>query len=588
MKKVWFITLLTISITHILNAQSIDTLTIGQYNNCNFKTITAAVDFINDNTIQNKTILLLTKDYNPYDSITPETFPIVLKNLIDDDNKSLIITPDSNVEITFTDSTDNVFTIEGIVELRGKNRIHIISNCNSTNSSAITINDSPYTNITIDSCNIYGGTNSDTTFGIFGNGLGQKITANSYITITNNSISRANVGISLNIESTNDSYYSTTIDNNDIGDVRDDYMINRIGIESSSTDGSKDKARISNNNIFSIIGNHSNISGINISGMKHIELYNNLILDIVNESSIENDFAKATGLKITSVDTTVCYNNMISHIAGQETYGIKLTNRESSISEFYYNSVYLCEDNSNINFGDDLTTCFFCDNVSLGRTFLKNNILQNSFGDIYGQTPTTSSCLMLKFTETEPFEWINNNFFSNHNIYYINDLSNGYTSKCIERNSDVCQNFNLGEWNEINNDTTCVDTYPGFTSTSLLKIEESNAIGIPIDGITSDFFGTARNNHRPDAGACEIPHETGSFDFEDEIDFTAYYSEGYIKISSDTHLSGYIYIFDMSGRAITSAKVDGKQLDIKVNDKKGIYVVSYIGLTKITEKIIIK
>ena len=137
MKKVWFITLLTISITHILNAQSIDTLTIGQYNNCNFKTITAAVDFINDNTIQNKTILLLTKDYNPYDSITPETFPIVLKNLIDDDNKSLIITPDSNVEITFTDSTDNVFTIEGIVELRGKNRIHIISNCNSTNSSAI-------------------------------------------------------------------------------------------------------------------------------------------------------------------------------------------------------------------------------------------------------------------------------------------------------------------------------------------------------------------------------------------------------------------------------------------------------------------
>lgn len=588
MKKVWFITLLTILTTSILNAQSIDTLTIGQNNNCSFKTITSAVEFINNNAVQNKTVLLLTKDYNPYDSVTPETFPIVLRNIVDDDSKSLIITPANNVEITFTDSTHNIITIEGTVELRGKNKIHVISNCKSTNSSAISINDSPHNNITIDGCNICGGTNSDTTFGIFSSGLGQIITSNSYITITNNNISRANVGISLNISRASDYFYTTTIDNNHIGDVRDDYKISRIGIENKSAEGSKDKAKISNNNIFSIIGNQSDIYGINISGMKHLELHNNLILDVVNESNIENTFAEATGLKISSTDTIVCYNNMISHIAGQETYGIKLTNRESSISEFYYNSVYLCEDNSNVNFGDSLTTCFFCDNVSWGRTFFKNNILQNSFGDIYGQTPTTSSCLMLKFTDSDQYEWLNKSFISNHNIYYINDLSNGYTSRCIDKSSNTSQHFTLGEWNEINSDTTCVDTYPGFISTSLLKIEESNAVGTPIDGITEDYFGTARNNHRPDAGACEIPHETGNIDFENEIDFTAYYSEGYIKIVSDTHLNGDIHIFDMSGRAVASSKINGTQLNIKIDDKKGIYVVSYIGLTRIAEKIIIK
>ena len=150
---------------------------------------------------------------------------------------------------------------------------------------------------------------------------------------------------------------------------------------------------------------------------------NNLIIDIVNNNGQAHGPDAAYGMIImSSNDSVECYNNMIYHVAAGNAYGI-YTHTVSSLSEFYYNSIYLCEDNSQYLENVTKSYCFLIDGLDKGsRFFMKNNILLNNFGDIYGQPVTDATCLGIRNVADDLVPLLNNKMNITHNIFYADEI----------------------------------------------------------------------------------------------------------------------------------------------------------------------
>lgn len=584
MKKLLVSIMFLLSVVLSVQAQNIDTLTIGQNGNHDFKTVSAAFDSLYNRGVGNSIMLLVTADYIPDDSLYHETFPITVQDVKGTDAETTItLKLAEDINVTLKDSADCIFYLDNAkhFSIYGDGRLNVVNESKVNGTAGIRL----YGNcddIVIDGCNIMAEVADSCSYGI-----SAECHYGEYpIVLSNNNISRATYGMFVTDDSDKKGR-DIIIDGNSIGDVRDGYHITSCGICVSVANSHKDVSSrfvISDNKIFSVMGGvlPTGITVYDGSGT----INNNLILDIVNNNDQAHETNAAYGMLIMSANDSVeCYNNMISHVAADNAYGI-YTHTDNSLSEFYYNSIYLCEDNSEYLDNVAQSSCFLIDGLDNGsRFFMKNNILLNNFGDIYGQPVTDATCLGIRNVADDLVPLLNNRVNIVHNIFYADDMEDGFSVFNMTSDS-VYWYYDISAWNTMNNDTTNYDMNPVFTSTSLLMIAESNALGTPIDGITADYFKTTRNQWHPDIGACEIAHH-GTSDFTDEIDLKAYYSNGNIKVIADKMLKGDVYVVDMAGRVVTYNRIDGYSAEIPFSGESGVYVVIITGKTNISKKIFI-
>ena len=564
-------------------AQDIDTLTIGQNGSHDFKTISAALDSLYNRGVDNSILLLVTADYTPDDSIYRETFPITVRDVRGTDaDTAITLKLADDINVTLKDSADCIFCLENAkhFSIYGGGRLNIVNESSAGGTAGVRLYDN-CDDIVIDGCNIMTNVTDSDSYGI----LAECHYGEYPIVLSNNNISRAVYGVFVTDDSDKEGR-DIIIDGNSIGDVRDGYHVTSCGIcvrLLNSCKGVSNRFVISNNRIFSVMGAvlPTGITVYNGSGT----ISNNLILDIVNNARLlENNVAY--GMLIMSANDSVeCYNNMISHVAANNAYGI-CTHTDNSLSEFYYNSVYLCEDNSQYLENVAQSSCFLIDGLDNGSAFfMKNNIFHNNFGDIYGQPVTDATCIGVRNVADDLVPLLNDKMNITHNIFYADDMKEGYSVFNMTSDS-VYLYYDISSWNTMNNDTTGYDMNPVFTSTGLLKIAESNALGTPIEGITADYFGTERNQWHPDIGACEIEHN-GMTNLTDGIDLKAYYSNGNIKVIADKMLNGDVYVVDMAGRVVTYNRINGYSAEVPFSGKSGVYVVIITGKTRISKKIFI-
>lgn len=583
MKKLLVSIMFLLSVVLSVQAQNIDTLTIGQNGNHDFKTVSAAFDSLYNRGVGNSIILLVTADYIPDDSLYHETFPITVQDVKGTDAETTItLKLAEDINVTLKDSADCIFYLDNAkhFSIYGDGRLNVVNESKVNGTAGIRL----YGNcddIVIDGCNIMAEAADSCSYGI-----SAECHYGEYpIVLSNNNISRATYGMFVTDDSDKKGR-DIIIDGNSIGDVRDGYHITSCGICVSVANSHKDVSSrfvISDNKIFSVMGGvlPTGITVYDGSGT----ISNNLILDIVNNNQAHETNAAYGMIIMSANDSVECYNNMISHVAADNAYGI-YTHTDSSLSEFYYNSIYLCEDNSEYLDNVAQSSCFLIDGLDNGsRFFMKNNILLNNFGDIYGQPVTDATCIGIRNVADDLVPLLNNRVNIVHNIFYADDMEDGFSVFNMTSDS-VYWYYDISAWNTMNNDTTNYDMNPVFTSTSLLMIAESNALGTPIDGITTDYFKTTRNQWHPDIGACEIEHN-GTSDFTEEIDLKAYYSNGNIKVIADKMLKGDVYVVDMAGRVVTYNRIDGYSAEIPFSGESGVYVVIITGKTNISKKIFI-
>ena len=584
MKKLFVSIMFLLSVVLSVQTQNIDTLTIGQNGNHDFKTVSAAFDSLYNRGVGNSIMLLVTADYIPDDSLYHETFPITVQDVKGTDAETTIsLKLAEDISVTLKDSADCIFYLDNAkhFSIYGDGRLNVVNESKVNGTAGIRL----YGNcddIVIDGCNIMAEMADSCSYGI-----SAECHYGEYpIVLSNNNISRATYGMFVT-DNSDKKGRDIIIDGNSIGDVRDGYHITSCGICVSVANSHKEVSSrfvISDNKIFSVMGGvlPTGITVYDGSGT----INNNLILDIVNNNDQAHETNAAYGMLIMSANDSVeCYNNMISHVAADNAYGI-FTHTDSSLSEFYYNSIYLCEDNSEYLDNVAQSSCFLIDGLDNGsRFFMKNNILLNNFGDIYGQPVTDATCLGIRNVADDLVPLLNNRVNIVHNIFYADDMEDGFSVFNMTSDS-VYWYYDISAWNTMNNDTTNYDMNPVFTSTSLLMIAESNALGTPIDGITADYFKTTRNQWHPDIGACEIEHN-GTSDFTEEIDLKAYYSNGNIKVIADKMLKGDVYVVDMVGRVVTYNRIDGYSAEIPFSGESGVYVVIITGKTNISKKIFI-
>lgn len=584
MKKLFVSIMFLLSVVLSVQAQNNDTLTIGQNGNHDFKTVSAAFDSLYNRGVGNSIMLLVTADYIPDDSLYHETFPITVQDVKGTDAETTItLKLAEDINVTLKDSADCIFYLDNAkhFSIYGDGRLNVVNESKVNGTAGIRL----YGNcddIVIDGCNIMAEAADSCSYGI-----SAECHYGEYpIVLSNNNISRATYGMFVTDDSDKKGR-DIIIDGNSIGDVRDGYHITSCGICVSVANSHKDVSSrfvISDNKIFSVMGGvlPTGITVYDGSGT----ISNNLILDIVNNNDQAHETNAAYGMIIMSANDSVeCYNNMISHVAADNAYGI-YTHTDSSLSEFYYNSIYLCEDNSEYLDNVAQSSCFLIDGLDNGsRFFMKNNILLNNFGDIYGQPVTDATCLGIRNVADDLVPLLNNRVNIVHNIFYADDMEDGFSVFNMTSDS-VFWYYDISAWNTMNNDTTNYDMNPVFTSTSLLMIAESNALGTPIDGITADYFKTTRNQWHPDIGACEIANH-GISNFADEISLKAYYSNGNIKVSSDKMLEGDMYVVDMAGRVVAYNRIYGTSAEIPFSGKSGVYVVVIAGKTNVSRKIFI-
>lgn len=544
------------------------TYTIGA-ENCDFNNINNAFNALCTNGVSGQTYLLITSSYDSNE----EFGQIVLSGIPGaSENNNIVLTVDNsieNIEIALNASSVFLFNDVKFFSLQGNGKL-TIRNLKESNSDVIIIvnyepDNSSY--ISIDGCEIVGGSNSSTTTGIklFSD---ENNPSNYNVTIYDNIIRKVGYGIYIsNDESNTSGNGKIRIVGNHIGDNRESCRITQAGIFAYS----KFNMDITNNKIFNIRG-ENNVWGVILENPYKIDMQDNLILDVVSTK----DSCNAIGLYIDCYSglegDILCANNMISHVAGYNANAIYVRNLlEDKNIELYYNSVQMTVDYSKPFFGIEPSSCLL---VQENRGSLKviNNIFSNNFGDVYkGKSDRYGSAIAFD-SEDNPFSEIV------HNIYFTENLSNGYSVRHLD------DYLTFEDWSIINdNDTTCLDIDPQFTSNTLLMIKKSNNAGTPILKISKDYFGKLRSTVCPDIGAHEEGNPIGIRNMQ-KIVFDAFYKDGNIYVKSDKEMDGECILVNTIGQILGKSRIYGKTCTISVSSNlpQGVYVVLFNGKTQNT------
>ncbi|MDD5363644.1 MAG: hypothetical protein PHN88_16090, partial [Ignavibacteria bacterium] len=474
-----------------------------------YATITAAITDLNLRGVSGATRFLL----NDASYTTGETFPIVI-NEFSGASASNTVTIKPNASVTSSisgSSATSIFkingadyiTIDGSNALAGTTKDLTISNT-STAGSVVWIA-SLGTGLgarknTIKNSNIVGGAITTGIYGIIAGGtsIGTAGDDNDSLTITNNSVSKAYVGIYVFANSTglND---NLNITSNSVGAADTSVSLGHDGIMVSNTTGSN----ISGNTIYNIKVTNTTPAGLTIStGVVSSNINNNWIYNIKYTGTSGYG---ARGMYV-NTGSTACnlsiYNNMIAAIggdgytgfSGSSPVGMYFDGTNGGLN-IYYNSVYM---NGNLTYSAvTLSTAVLFYTTTNTNIDLRNNVFQNSMNNItnsgaknyaiYSAAPASS------FTQI------------NYNDYYVNGTQGilGYLGADITT---------LSAWAAATGkDGNSVTGDAKFTSNTDLHIVTSqispvNNAGTYIASVLTDFDGTTRSTTTPDIGADEYTY----------------------------------------------------------------------------------
>lgn len=580
--------LLALLFPTIIYSQSLSgTYTIGK-DDCDFTTISAAVTSLVDNGVDGATKLVITSSYNSAE----ESIPIVINSISGTSAENAItITLADDADVNISGNAQYILHLKNtsFFTISGDNRLTFTNENTDDYSAVILIGGDingltayPH-DITIEDCNIVGGSNKTETYGIVSascNFPNIQETMNIDISLIGNDISNVSTGIYVDYlwwaEYTNSSYF--IIKNNNIGSNDNGKRVSKRGIWFENF---IDSLVIQGNTIFNLLDTTEQVIGIKVKGFRrYADISGNLVLDVANHDlagTAAGIYIDKSDLFNTSLENCklLCYNNMVSHVAGNTANGIFIQSAYNNPIEnyqIYHNSVYLIKDFLSEAFINCNSSCLSFSSEE-GTIVMQNNIFRNDFGDMPGEDDN-ENCCAINFDGTN-FEDIN--FTTTNNILYYSSLS--AASAVSQMNGENPRRYSFDEWTEYINDTTNLNKNPGFISPTMLMIEEENSAGIPIAGIHKDFFGNVRSYETPDIGAHEKRDNSGFVNYN-TITFNAYYQNGRIKVYSDENMKGNIYVMNTNGQVIAYTKVNGKTAEINMSHKamSGIYVVYYKGV----------
>jgi hypothetical protein len=553
----------------IQNSLAAGTYTVGSGQT--YTTLTAAVAAYNTSCLGGAIVFSLMDA-----SYAGETFPITINANADASaTNTLTIKPASGVTATISGSAassalikiaSKYVTIDGSNTAGGTTRDLTITNTSTTTPNVILIGNSgtstgtALTNVTLKNTILINGVNTATAV-IVANNLAAAGYFNT-ITIQNNSVQKAYMGIYANATVASGNGSGLLITGNDLN-TSGTNALTYIGIYVQGVDG----ATVSNNNIANITSsvvspygvvfytgtNSGSISGNTISALSYtgtydnapsgiistattatnILIYNNIISNI-SSSAGEFDYSPIpSGIYISSINTSA-YNNKISNIkqtnlGGEPAFGINLSSASTTsgisvynnfifdIAGYGYSSIYynghgigllsgggynLYNNTINMNTNQTLNTSFSSAIYiySSLATEASVNIRNNIFANTQtGGAPSANRYAIYSAAANTIFGTIN------HNDYYSAGTNLGYIGSTARVTlADIVTGFG-GNANSI----SALPTFTSATDMHLSPVATSaeNAAlkaGTYLSTVLTDYDGETRNTVTPAIGADEI------------------------------------------------------------------------------------
>ncbi|MBK8700100.1 MAG: hypothetical protein IPN29_11450 [Saprospiraceae bacterium] len=485
------------------------TYAVGASQPVGYQNLTQAFGKVNTLGVSCAVVFELQADY----SSVGETLPLTLTNIpgISAVN-TFTLKPASGVTSNISGSINaNVILkiLSDYVIIDGSNNGSTSRDLNLLNTSVTTpgvvligsIGMTPRTNVTLKNCNITNGINTSTAVGVTdGTVLGNDGYFNN-ITVQNNLIKKAYIGIYSRAAVSAGNGMGLTISNNDLTASGDD-AIAYTGIYLQGIDG----GLVSNNSVgnFNTSTNEDDKGIFLATGVKNTSILANKITNIgYTGTSGYGGHGIYVGTGTLTANILVA-NNMIANMYGDgwsytgvpldNPIGIVLTTTQTGISVFH-NSINLS--GNTLNQTDAMSMGIFLNTG--GEADIRNNIIVNNLGlsgaTGYGSAGIYAATSNAQFTDI------------NYNDYVVTATGSGL--KFLGQIAAV-GSATLAAWQTATaKDANSVNINPVFTSaTDLHLIPASNGslndLGTPIAGVTIDIDGDARSGSTPDLGADEF------------------------------------------------------------------------------------
>ncbi|MGB9697307.1 MAG: T9SS type A sorting domain-containing protein [Ignavibacteria bacterium] len=483
-----------------------------------YTTITAAINDLNNRGVSGVvTFLLVDATY------TGETLPLVI-NVINEykptSNNTVTIKPNTGISATVSGSVNNgailkIYNTDYIIidgsNSGGTSRDLTISNTSSTSPNVIWVGSSgttPISNITVKNCILNNGANTSSAVVISDGGTVGNPGYFNNITIQNNQITKAYIGVYANggtspQQGSNLSYINNTLTSSGTDAIK------YSGLYMQGVNGATVKGNV--------VANFESTSGEDDRG---IWLASGTINATVERNNIYTLKYTGTGgygsygIAVTSVVSScndVIKNNLIYDISGDgwdytsiltdNPMGIYLGGGTQTGVKIYNNSIYLSGNTLNQTSALSMGIC-----LATGSTAeIRNNVIVNNLGLLsttgYG---ATGIYLQSGISQLEG---------SDYNDIYVNPTGSGV--KLIGKVSTT-DYATLSAWRTATGqERLSITGDPGFTSTTNLQPDVNNVNcwnihgkGYPISSVTDDYAGNGRSTSvssgAPDIGAYEF------------------------------------------------------------------------------------
>jgi hypothetical protein len=395
------------------------------------------------------------------------------------------------------------------ITIDGSNNASTSRNLSITNNSVTTPNVVwigsegviPITNVTVKNCILINGVNTSSAFVVSdGTVLGTAGYFNN-ITIENNSIQRAYIGLySIAVVAAGNGT-GLNILSNDLSTAGAN-AIRYIGLYVQGVDG----ATVQNNTI-------GNFDGVSNEDDKGIWFASGTVNSVAAKNKVFNLNYSGTGgygghgIYISTVTTSAnvqVSNNMIANLSGDgwsytgvptdNTIGIALTGTQSGVN-VYFNSINLS--GNTLNQTDAMSMGIYLGVGSVGD--IRDNIIVNNLGLLgatgYGASGVYAATNNAQFTTID------------HNDYFVNPSGSG--NKFIGQIA-AAGSATIAAWRTATaQDVNSLNISPNFVSATDLHLVATNncaldGYGTPIGGITSDYDNNTRDATTPDMGADEF------------------------------------------------------------------------------------
>lgn len=477
-----------------------------------YPTITAAVNDLNVRGVAGSIRFLLVDS-----AYTSETLPIVIQvnnDSVPTASKTVTIKPNTGINATISGALasgpvfrilSSYITIDGSNAPSGTSRNLTIQNTSATSPQVVvfgSLGTTPITNGTLMNCNIINGALTSSAVIISDGTTAGSPGYFSSITIKNNHIRKAYIGVYANGGAAPTQNGSNLVyESNVFTPVGADSM-RYIGLYMQGVNGAT--VRRNEMGFFSGVTSEDDKGIWLASGTTNAVVEQNFIHDLVYFGT---GGYGGHGIYVSSVMTganNVLRNNMIANLAGDgwnyttiptdNPIGIVFSGAQSGNSA-YYNSIHLY--GSRLNQTNALSMGIYLGTGS--EATIVNNIIVNNLG-LSASTGYGATCIYAA-TSNSQFTNINyNNYFANAPSPTLNIIgkigASDYTTLA------AWQAASGGDTNSISGSVNFVSPTDLHIVPYLPSIVDSAAT--PIAGITTDYDGQTRNATRPDIGADEF------------------------------------------------------------------------------------